>query len=104
MRIEINVQGTLLTAALFDNAASSDLVAQLPLTLTMRDFGSVEKVGELPAALSTVGSPSGAKPSIGDLGYYAPWNNLVLYYGDQAYHEGIIRLGTLDGDWTLWLE
>ena len=37
-------------------------------------------------------------PPIGDVGYYAPGNNLVLYYGDQSYYNGIIVLGQMDGD------
>ena len=35
---------------------------------------------------------------MGDLGYYAPGNDLVLYYGDQSYFPGIVILGRLDGD------
>jgi hypothetical protein len=30
--------------------------------------------------------------------YYAPGNDLVLYYGDQSYFPGILILGRLDGD------
>ena len=33
---------------------------------------------------------------MGDLGYYAPGNDLVLYYGDQSYYAGIVILGRLD--------
>jgi hypothetical protein len=35
---------------------------------------------------------------VGDLGYYAPGRDLVLYYGDQSYFPGIVILGRLDGD------
>ena len=38
----------------------------------------------------------GADPDVGDLGYYAPGSDLVLYYGDQAYYTGIVILGRLD--------
>jgi hypothetical protein len=31
-------------------------------------------------------------------GYYAPGNDLVLYYGDQSYYRGIVILGKLEGD------
>ena len=37
-----------------------------------------------------------ADPDAGDLSYYAPSNDLVLYYGDQAYYPGIVILGRLD--------
>ncbi|NGP07736.1 hypothetical protein G6038_20065 [Rhodococcus sp. 14C212] len=97
IRIALTVAGQSLTGTLSDTPAAHDLSAQLPLTLTMTDFGSVEKVAELPASLSITGAPPGADPAPGDIGYYAPWNDLVLYYGDQGYHDGIVRLGTLDG-------
>ena len=51
-----------------------------------------------PAPLSLEGQPEGADPDVGDLGYYAPGNDLVLYYGDQSYFPGIVILGRLDGD------
>lgn len=35
---------------------------------------------------------------VGDLGYYAPWNNVALYYGHVAYWDGIARIGTIHGD------
>jgi hypothetical protein len=96
MRIQITIGDDSLQGTLRDSAASRDLLAQLPLTLTLTDFGSVEKVGELPSPLSTAGEPLGADPNVGDIGYYSPWNNFVLYYGDQTYHDGIILLGTVD--------
>jgi hypothetical protein len=98
IEIVLRVRDTRLTATLLDHAAARDLVEQLPLTLTMSDHGAVEKTGRLPAPLSTAGLPRGADPSVGDLGYYAPGTDLVLYYGDQSYFEGIVRLGTLRGD------
>lgn len=64
----------------------------------MVDHGSVEKTGRLPAPLSLVGQPDGADPTIGDVGYYAPGNDLVFYYGDQSYYPGIVIIGRLDGD------
>ena len=85
-------------ATLTDSPASSDLAAQLPLTLDMVDHGGVEKTGPLPEPLSLEGQPEGADPDVGDLGYYAPGNDLVLYYGDQSYFPGIVIIGRLDGD------
>jgi hypothetical protein len=64
----------------------------------MTDHGSVEKTGPLPSPLSLDGQPDGADPDVGDVGYYAPGNDLVLYYGDQSYFPGIVILGRLDGD------
>ena len=64
----------------------------------MVDHGGVEKTGRLPSPLSLAGQPDGADPDVGDLGYYAPGNDLVLYYGDQSFFPGIVVLGRLDGD------
>lgn len=44
------------------------------------------------------GQPDGAAPDVGDVGYYAPGNDLVLYYGKQSYYPGIVVLGRFDGD------
>ncbi len=98
MQIKITIRGQAFTATLRDSAAADDLVALLPVTVEMVDHGGVEKTGRLPAPLSLAGQPDGADPDVGDLGYYAPGNDLVLYYGDQSYFPGIVVLGTLDDE------
>ena len=98
MKIQITIGDQRLQATIFDSAAGRDLIAQLPLTIDMIDHGSVEKTGPLPAPLSLDGQPAGADPDIGDVGYYAPGNDLVFYYGDQSYYPGIVIIGRLDGD------
>ena len=98
MRIQITIGGQRFGATLGESAAARDLIAQLPVTVDMIDHGGVEKTGPLPSPLSLDGQPDGADPDVGDLGYYAPGNDLVLYYGDQSYFPGIVVLGRLDGD------
>jgi hypothetical protein len=98
MKISITVGGQRFSATIFDSAAGRDFVAQLPLTVAMTDHGSVEKTGPLPSPLSLTGQPEGADPEVGDVGYYAPGNDFVLYYGDQSYYPGIVIIGRLDGD------
>jgi hypothetical protein len=94
--INLTIADTVVTARLADNAAARDLAAQLPLTLTFTDFNQVEKIAKLPRPLSTHGVPPGADPDIGDIGYYAPSGDLVLYYGDVRYWNGIVRIGRFD--------
>jgi hypothetical protein len=96
MRIEITVGEQRFQATLDESAASKDLADLLPVTVEMRDHGSVEKTGRLPSRLSLDGQPAGADPDVGDVGYYSPGNNLVLYYGDQSYYDGIVILGQMD--------
>ena len=97
MKINITIGEERFQATLSDSAAARDLVSQLPVTIDMTDHGGVEKTGALPSPLSLDGQPDGADPDIGDLGYYAPGNDLVLYYGDQTYYSGIVVLGRMDG-------
>lgn len=89
---------TVLTGHLFDNAAARDLAAQLPLTVTFSDLNGVEKSAPLPRKLSVEGMPAGEDPQVGDLGYWAPDGNLVVYYGDVGHWTGLMRLGEIDGD------
>ena len=98
VNIQITIDDQRFEATLTDSAAARDLVAQLPVIVDMIDHGGVEKTGPLPAPLSLEGQPEGAEPDVGDLGYYAPGNDLVLYYGDQSYFPGIVILGRLDVD------
>jgi hypothetical protein len=98
MQLDITIGDQRFTATLAPTAAAQDLLAQLPVTIDMVDHGGVEKTGPLAEPLSLEGQPEGADPEVGDLGYYAPGNNLVLYYGDQSYYPGIVVLGRLDGD------
>jgi len=96
MRIEIEVDGRIVGAVLDDSPAARDLMAQLPAEVAMRDHHGVEKTGRLPAPLSTEGQPDVGDPAVGDLGYYAPGQDLVLYYGDAPAYPGIVVLGRLD--------
>ena len=98
MRIDITIGEQHFRATLTESAATRDLAALLPVTVDMIDHGGVEKTGPLPSPLSLERQPDGADPDVGDVGYYAPGNALVLYYGDQSYFPGIVIIGRLDGD------
>jgi hypothetical protein len=94
--ITIRIADTVITARLADNATAHDLADQLPLTLTFTDFDELEKIAKLPQRLSMEGVPKGSDPEIGDIGYYAPSGDLVFYYGDVGYFDGIVRIGRFD--------
>jgi hypothetical protein len=90
--IRILIAGQPVTAELHDNPTARALADQLPF----RDLNSVEKISKLPQPLTTDGVPDGADPEIADIGYYAPSQDLVLYYGDVGYWNGIVRIGRFD--------
>jgi hypothetical protein len=96
LAIKITIAATVIPARLADNATARDLAAQLPLTLTFKDFNQVEKIATLPRSLSMDGVPAGDNPEIRDIGYYAPSRDLVFYYGDVGYWNGIVRIGRFD--------
>jgi hypothetical protein len=96
--IEIVIAGTTVTAQLAGNPTSQDFAGQLPLALTFRDLNRVERIAKLPRPLTTEGVPDGDDPEIADIGYYAPTQELVLYYGDVGYWNGIVRIGRFDSD------
>jgi hypothetical protein len=95
--IRITVDDQVITAQLADNPTAQDLAAQLPLTLNIRDFNRLEKVAKLPRLLTMEGVPAGDDPEINDLGYYAPSGDLVFYYDDVGYFNGIVRIGRFSG-------
>jgi hypothetical protein len=87
------------TARLQDNATARALAAQLPLTLSFRDHNNAEKTAPLPRELPLDGAPAGHDPTAGDIGYWAPDADFVLYYDEDApYFDGIVRIGEFDGD------
>jgi hypothetical protein len=91
--------GTQLTVRLHDNATARDLAAQLPLTLTFRDHNNVEKTDPLSREVSLDGAPEGHDPAAGDIGYWAPGGDFVLYNDNDApYFNGIVRIGEFDGN------
>jgi hypothetical protein len=96
IRITVNDQS--FTAQLADNPTARDLIDQLPLTLRFRDFNRVEKIAKLPRPLTMDGVPAGDDPEINDIGYYAPSGDVVLYYGEVGYWNGIVRIGRLDAE------
>lgn len=86
------------TAILDDTAVARSFAAQLPLTLNLSDYAGHEKTAKLPKPLDVSDEPGGRDGKRGEISYFAPWNNLVIYYDYQPYYEGIVRLGVIDGD------
>lgn len=94
--VTIDIDGETVTGTLSGNATARSLIAQLPLTLSFRDYGGQEKIAELPEALSLDGVPAGDSAEPLTIGYYAPDQALVLYYEHVGYSRGIVRIGSFD--------
>jgi hypothetical protein len=96
VKINIRMEERSIPATLNDSKAAQDFASLLPLSMTLEDYASTEKLSDLPKRLSTEGAPPGYDPSIGDISYYAPWGNLALFYRDAGYATGLVKLGKID--------
>ena len=95
MKVQLELEGAVLSVVLEDSAAARDFASMLPLTLTLED-AATEKIAHLPRKLSTKDAPPGIDPEVGDIAYYAPWGNLAIFYKDFGYSAGLVKLGRLD--------
>ena len=95
-RIKFKFGNEEVIAKMYDNPTSRALLGQLPLTITFEDYAGLEKISYPPKPLSTEGAPLGADPKLGDLALYSPWGNLVVYYGESKYANGVIILGHIE--------
>lgn len=97
IKINIKVGDQVVTATLIDSKTTQDFISLLPLTLTLEDYASAEKISNLPKKLSTENAPPGSDPAVGDIAYYSPWGNLAIYYRDFGYSNGLVILGKTEG-------
>jgi hypothetical protein len=96
MKIRLAVDGQSATATLYDNPTARDFGAMLPLSLTMEDYDSIERVSGLPRKLSTRNAPDGMAPVAGELTHYAPWGNLAIFLKGRPFARSLLPLGRVD--------
>ncbi|WP_243694178.1 cyclophilin-like fold protein [Vibrio viridaestus] len=84
------------SATLENNEITRDFIEQLPLTFALEDYAQTEKIAYLPRKLITTNAPKGSKGMRGDISYYAPWGNLVVFYKDFGFANGLIHLGEIN--------
>lgn len=97
MRLHILIDGVQATGTLEDNESAREFASLLPLSLTLRDYASTEKIADLPRRLSEKGAPpAGTAGAAGEIAYFPPWGNLAVFYRDFEYSHGLVRLGKID--------
>lgn len=102
--IRLTVGETVLYAALEDNSAAQSLYDMLPMTLTFEDFNGIEKIAYPAEKLDVSGAPQSSDPGVGTLAFYEPWGNLSIFYQDFRVSEGLVPLGSIEGDMTVFAE
>ncbi|MHA2788866.1 cyclophilin-like fold protein [Corynebacterium sp. S7] len=96
--ITLQVNGTTISAVLYDNPAANSLRSQLPLTISMSDFGGQEVAGTPAQPLTMEGMPAGESAPRGTIGWYEPTGSVVVYYTDVSRFSGLVRIGHIKGD------
>lgn len=100
--IRLVVGDQTIDARLWNNPAAQSLLDQLPVSLDFSDYGRQEVTARPPAPLTMEGMPGGESAPAGTIGYYAPDGVVVLYYSDVASYPGIVRIGQIDGDFSIF--
>ncbi|CAF30351.1 cyclophilin-like fold protein [Methanococcus maripaludis] len=94
MRISIESNGETVVFELNNGQAAKELYEQLPLTIEVKNYGSNEKIFYPPNKLNTSNTPL-ANAKTGTLAYYAPWGDVVMFYGNFGTAGGLYELGNV---------
>ena len=92
MQIKIEANGCAVVFQLNDSQAARALYEQLPLSVEVENFSNNEKIFYPPDRLDTSDAPL-AQGGAGTLAYYAPWGDVVMFYGDFSPNGSLFELG-----------
>ena len=95
MRVQMQFENQNFVVVLVDNAAARDLWNLLPMELRFSDYVGKEKIASLPKKLSAQESGD-YDPQSGDFFYFAPWDNVGIFYAKQPPYPGLIKLGAIE--------
>jgi hypothetical protein len=92
MQITVHSNGNITVFQLNNSQAAQELYDQLPLSIEVENYSHNEKIFYPPKKLDTSKTPL-ANAKNGTLAYYAPWGNVVMFYGDFGSASGLYELG-----------
>jgi hypothetical protein len=92
MKITVKAGGNTTVFELNDSPAARHLYAQLPLSVAVENYSNNEKIFYPPTKLDTTDTPL-ADARGGTLAYYAPWGDVVMFYGTFGSAAGLYELG-----------
>jgi hypothetical protein len=92
MKIYVNAKGKTTVFELNSSGAAKDLFAQLPLTIKVENYSNNKKIFYPPKRLNTTNAPLDDARA-GNLAYYAPWGDVVMFYGSFGSASGLYELG-----------
>ena len=93
MKIKVSNQMSEIIYLLKDNTASQTLYQQLPLDITVENYGNNEKIFYPLKPLDTTDTPLLQEGGKGTLAYFALWDDVVMYYGESHAYSELYILG-----------
>ena len=93
MKIRVTANNKITLFELNNSQAAKDLYAQLPLAVKVENYSDNEKIFYPPKKLNTANTPL-ADAKTGSLAYYAPWGDVVMFYGNFGSAAGLYALGS----------
>ena len=84
--------GDTIVFELNDSSASESLYEQLPLMIEVEDYSTNEKIFYPPEGLDITDTPV-ADTEVGTLAYYAPWQDVVMFYDSYQSNSSLYELG-----------
>ena len=93
MKINVKANGNTTVFELNNSPAAKELYAQLPLSITVENYSNNEKIFYPLEKLKTTGTLLADEIRKGTLAYYAPWGNVVMFYGSFGSAAGLYELG-----------
>ena len=98
MQISVKANGNTTVFELNNSPAARNLYAQLPLSIKVENYSNNEKIFYPPQKLNTNDTPKADGGHAGILAYYAPWGDVVMFYGRFSSAAGLYELGyTISG-------
>ena len=95
MQINVRANGNTIVFELNDSQAAKDLYKQLPLSVQVENFSKNEKIFYPSASLDVSNTPLASGGGAGVIAYYAPWGDVVMYYGNFGSASGLYQLGRI---------
>src|SRR5215212_9265356 len=96
VKITLRIGDDLVAGELYHNPVADQIAELLPFEARFNDFHDQEKLAPLGRTLSLHGVPRADEPRPGEIGYYAPGADLVLYYASPGRWPGLVRVGRFD--------
>ena len=90
--IEVKGNAGSIIYRLNNSTAADDLWNQLPITVSVSDFSTNEKIFYPESELRTGNTPL-AEGGSGTLAYYRPWGNVVMVYDRFSSNSSLYELG-----------